>query len=184
MALAILGIAAAITVPSLGNLLGRRALDAAAAVLAGEIARVRQEALARGRHVGVAFERTPHGDRYGVYLDGGRPGIHAAEIATGTDRLLRGPVDLGATYQGIRLGIPGPERIPRVPPSRGVLVPGEDPVQFGGSEIISFSPRGESSSGAVYLTDRRGGLRAVIVYGRTGRIRTWRYVPEAHVWRQ
>jgi Tfp pilus assembly protein FimT len=179
-----MGLVTALAVPALGPILGRRSLDAAAAVLAGEMARARQEAVARSRHVGIAFERAPEGDRYAVYLDGGRSGISAMEIAAGTDALLRGPVDLSSSFSGVRLGIPGPSRIPKVPPSRGVLSPGDDPIQFGGSDIVSFSRTGESSSGAVYLTDRRGGLRAVVVYGRTGRIRVWVYVPEMQRWRQ
>lgn len=183
MALALLALISAVMLPSLADLLGRRSLDAAAAALGGEIARIRGEAIAKRRYVGIAFERSPHGDRYGVYLDGGRSGIHAAEIASGIDRLERAPMDLSDAFPGVRLGIPGPDPVPRVPPSRGVLMPGDDPIQFGGSDIISFSPSGEASSGALYLMDRRGGLRAVVVYGRTGRIRTWTYAPEIHGWR-
>jgi len=184
VALAILGLAVAMAAPALSHLLGRRSVDAAAAVLAGEIARVRQEAIARHRYVGIAFERSPDGDRYAVYLDGGRTGIHMAEIASGIDSLARGPFDLNAAFNGVRLGIPGPTPIPKVPPSSGTLRPGDDPVQFGGTDIVSFSPSGESSSGAVYLIDRRGELRAVVVYGRSGRIRVWSFVREMHLWRQ
>jgi Tfp pilus assembly protein FimT len=184
VALAILALALAITVPSLTSLLGRRSVDAAAAVLAGEIARVRQEAIARHRYVGIAFELSPEGDRYGVYIDGGLAGIHASEIASGVDRLTRGPMDFRAEFDGVRLGIPGPTATPKVPPSHGVLHPGDDPVQFGGTDIISFSPSGESSSGAVYLCDLKGDLRAVVVYGRSGRLRVWTYLADQHLWRQ
>jgi len=182
--LAILALAVAVALPALSSLLGRRSVDAAAAVLAGEVARVRQEAIARHRYVGLAFELSPEGDRYGVYLDGGHPGIHASEIATGVDPLTRGPIDFRAAFDGVRLAIPGPTAIPKVPPSHGVLHPGDDPVQFGGTDIISFAPSGESSSGAVYLCDRGGDLRAVVVYGRSGRIRVWTYLADQHLWRQ
>ena len=184
MTLALAALVMAAALPALGSLLGRRSLDAAAAALAGEIARARQEAITRGRHVGLAFEATPGGGRFAVYIDGGKPGIRGVEIASGLDRLVRGPIDLTASFEGVRLGIPGPGSVPRVPPARGVLQPGDDPVQFGNTDIVSFSPQGESTSGAVYLTDRRGGLRAVVVYGRTGRIRVWTFVPEVHRWRQ
>ena len=183
-ALALLGLIVAVTLPAMGGLLRKRSLAAAGATLAGEIARIRHEAIARRRHVGIAFERTPGADRYSVYVDGGRQGILAAEIASGLDQRVRGPVDIGASFAGIRLGIPGPGRIPKIPPGRGVLVPGSDPVQFGGTDIVSFSPQGESSSGAVYLMDRGGELRAVVVYGRTGRIREWAFNKNANVWRQ
>jgi len=184
VALAILAVAVAVALPSFSGLLGKRSVDAAAAVLAGEIARVRQEAITRHRYVGLAFELSPDGDRYGVYLDGGHIGIHASEIASGVDLLTRGPIDFRAAFEGVRLAIPGPTAIPRVPPSHGVLHPGDDPVQFGGTDIISFSPSGESSSGAVYLCDRKGDLRAVVVYGRSGRLRVWRYLTDQHLWRQ
>jgi Tfp pilus assembly protein FimT len=184
VALAILALALAVAIPSLATLLGRRSVDAAAAVLAGEIARARQEAITRHRNVGIAFELSPEGDRYGVYIDGGQAGIRASEIASGVDRLTRGPMDFRAAFDGVRLGIPGPTAIPKVPPSHGVLHPGDDPVQFGGTDIISFSPSGESSSGAVYLCDLKGDLRAVVVYGRSGRLRVWTYLADQHLWRQ
>ncbi len=184
MALAVVAIMATVFIPALGPLLRRRALDAAAASLAGELARARQEALARNRHVGIAFERTAEADRFAVYLDGGRKGIRSAEIASGADRLIRGPVDFSALHDGVRFGIPGPERIPSVPPGRGSLGPGGDPIRFGNTDIVSFSPIGGASTGSIFLTDRRGGLRAIILYGRTGRIRVWRWDREAHVWRQ
>lgn len=184
VALAIVAVMATIAFPAFGPLLRRRALDAAAAMLAGELARARQEAVARNRYVGIAFERTEESDRFAVYLDGGRRGIRSAEIASGADTLLRGPVDLAARHEGVRFGIPGPERIPSVPPSRGWLLPESDPIRFGSSDIVSFSPLGEASTGSLYLTDRRGGLRAVILYGRTGRLRVWRWDRKAHLWRQ
>lgn len=184
MALAVVGCIVAAAMPAFSSLLGRRSVDAAAAVLAGEIARARQEAIARHRYVGIAFERLPGSDRYGVYLDGGRAGIHASEIASGLDPILRGPIDFTAAFDGVRLRIPGPTAIPKVPPSSGVLHPGSDPVQFGGTDIISFSPSGESSSGAVYLAGPHDALRAVVVYGRSGRIRVWSYMADMHLWRQ
>ena len=98
VALAVVAVMATIFIPALGPLLRRRALDAAAATLAGEMARARQEALARNRYVGIAFERTAQADRFAVYLDGGRQGIRSAEIASGADRLIRGPVDFSARH--------------------------------------------------------------------------------------
>lgn len=184
MVLAFIGLMAALAIPALGPLLARRSLDAAAAVVAGEIARVRHEAVAKNRYVGLRFEAGPGGGTFAIYEDGGRKGIHAAEILSGADRLLRGPATLSSRFPGVRFGIPGPSPIPRIPPSRGRLMPGSDPIQFGSSDILSFSPIGEATSGTLYLTDRREGLRAVVVYGRTGRVRVWRYVPGSQVWRQ
>ncbi|HZE89328.1 MAG TPA: GspH/FimT family pseudopilin [Verrucomicrobiae bacterium] len=184
MALAVGAVLVAMAVPSLSGLLARRSVDAAAATIAGELARARQDAIARRRYVGVVFEMSPEGDRFAVYLDGGQTGIRTAEIASGVDELLRGPVDLRSGNDDVRLAIPGPGAIPKVPPSRGVLHAGDDPVQFGGSDIVSFSPTGESSSGAIYLTGRGSELRAVVVFGRSARLRVWSFDPVQHLWRQ
>ncbi|MBI3449809.1 MAG: GspH/FimT family pseudopilin [Acidobacteria bacterium] len=184
MALAIAALLVAIAIPSLSGFVGKRSVDAAAATISGELARARQEAIARHRYVGVAFETAPAGDRFAVYLDGGQTGIRSAEIASGVDALLRGPIDLRAGNDDVRLAIPGPGAIPKVPPSHGVLQAGDDPVQFGGSDIVSFSPTGESSSGAIYLTGRASELRAVVVFGRSGRLRVWSFDRIQHLWRQ
>jgi hypothetical protein len=178
-----LALVAGLALPALGNLLSRRSLDASVARLAGEIARIRQDAITMRRQVGMVFTRSTEGDLYTVYVDGGRRGIRTAEIASGLDLPLRGPFAIDTALDGVRLGIPGPVPIPRIPPARGLLLPGTDPVRFGRADIISFSPIGESSSGTLYLTDRRGELRALVVYGRSGRIRVWTYSPQLH-WRR
>jgi len=65
-----------------------------------------------------------------------------------------------------------------------VLHAGDDPVQFGGSDIVSFSPTGESSSGAIYLNrpgERAPGRRGVRALGP---LRVWSFDPVQHLWRQ
>lgn len=184
MALALVGLMAGLALPALRSLLERRALDGAATAMAGAVARTRHEAIARGTYAGLVFQRDALGDRWSIHVDGGKPGISSVEIQSGIDRRIHGPVPFGGTHMGgVRLGIPLAPAIPAVPPSKGVLPAGGDPVRFGSGDIVSFSPIGESSSGSLYLTDGKGGLRAIVVYGRSGRIRVWSWSDKSH-WRR
>ena len=71
--------------------------------------------------------------------------------------------------------------IPEVPPAHGVLAPQSDPVRFGASDTITFTPGGTSSTGTLYISDGRESVQAVVLYGRTGRIRIWRF--DRALWR-
>jgi hypothetical protein len=65
--------------------------------------------------------------------------------------------------------------IPQIPPKKGFLNP-VDPVQFGKSNIISFSPNGDSSSGTLYLSCRsQQQMFAIVLYGATSRLRLWKF---------
>ncbi|HXH27684.1 MAG TPA: hypothetical protein VNL37_01495, partial [Candidatus Polarisedimenticolia bacterium] len=87
---------------------------------------------------------------------------------------LEGPRDLRSRFEGIDFGLLD-TAIPEVPPATGVLAPASDPVRFGRSDIVSFTPIGTASSGTFYVSDGRATVCAVVLYGRTGRIRTWRF---------
>jgi hypothetical protein len=61
-------------------------------------------------------------------------------------------------------------------------LPGDDPIRFGRSDLVSFSPRGTSSSGTLYVSDGRLAAAAIVLYGGTGRIRIWVYDRERGAW--
>ena len=83
----------------------------------------------------------------------------------------------------MRLGFPAGQTIPSIPPQTGVL--GEvDPIRFGNSNLISFSPKGRSSSGTLFITDDRHRLYGVRLYGASTRIRVWRWDDREMRWRQ
>ena len=180
-ALTIASLGIGVTVPSVSTMLKTRKLSMAARDLALELQRVRMEAVANGSYVGIQFDRSGGEDRWRLYRDGGVRGIHAAEIQSGDDPPMGGPVVLASRYPGVRLGI-ARSGAPRIPPSTGMLAPTDDPVAFSGSDIFSASPTGESSTGTLYLTDGTD-MRGVMVYGPTGRIRIWRYDESAGQWR-
>jgi hypothetical protein len=112
---------------------------------------------------------------HSLYRDGNGNGILTAEILSGKDPLVRGPEGPETLHEGIHFGLPD-SPIPQVPPGTGPISNPADPIKFGASDIISFSPTGSISSGTLFLTDGRRVL-AVVVYGPTGRIRTMRFDP-------
>ena len=180
-ALTIAALGIGVSGPSMSTMFKSWKLTCAARDLATELQRTRMEAVARGASAGIQFETSPGGDRWRLYLDGGSRGIHAAEIATGIDTPASPFFDLASRYPGVRFGI-ARSGAPRIPPASGSLAPGDDPIALGGTDIFSSSPTGESSSGTLYLTDG-GAMRAVMVFGATGRIRIWSYDGRTGQWR-
>ena len=143
--------------------------------------RARGEALAQGASVGIQFHQAAAGDGWRLYRDGGSRGIHAAEIAAGMDAPMGEAMLLRHVAPGVRFGVlPGPP-VPRIPPASGWIAASQDPVAFGASDIYSASPRGETSTGTIYLTDGFG-MRALVAYGPTGRLRFWRYDSHRGTW--
>jgi hypothetical protein len=65
--------------------------------------------------------------------------------------------------------------VPEIPPKKGWLDP-VDPVKFGSSNIISFSPDGQSSSGTLYLAcHSQQRMYAIVLYGPTAKLTLWKY---------
>jgi len=180
LALAVIGLALTAAAPALAQALARARVGAAAREMAGEMARLRARAIASGRRVGLRFVRAE--GRYGwtVYEDGDGDGVHADDIARGRDGRIDGPRDLASRYEGVDFGLLD-LALPDVPPGTGVLAPGSDPIRFGRSGIVTFTPLGTSSSGTLFVSDGRRMVVAVVVYGSTGRIRVWRF--ERASWR-
>jgi prepilin-type N-terminal cleavage/methylation domain-containing protein len=173
--LAVLGILVALSVPLLADTVARERLHAAGWETAVLLRGLRQRAVSE--QVGYGLRFVPSGGiwRYSLYRDGNGNGILTADILAGKDPLLGGPVGPESLHEGIRFGLPE-SPVPEVPPGTGPIPNPADPVKFGGSDIISFSPSGSISSGTLFLTDGRRAL-AIVVYGPTGKIRTMRFDP-------
>ncbi len=133
--------------------------------------RLAYSAAVRGNvYTAIRFRRDGGQVCYAVYRDGDRDGVRSDDIARGRDPLLAGPFVLG-TGRTVRVGIlPG---IPAIPPESGKL--SGDPIRFGRSDIISFSPLGTATPGTFYL-EGDGAQAAVRVTGGTARVRImiWR----------
>jgi Tfp pilus assembly protein FimT len=180
LAIVVLGLLISVSVPTLSSALSRYRVVAATRRLASEFARLRSEAIASRRKVAMRLTTVSGRYEYSLYADGDGDGIRTSDIVAGRDPRLAEASDLHSRYQGVDFGfldVP----IPEIPPRRGVLLPDSDPVRFGRSDIITFTPRGTSSSGTLYVSDGTKRVMAVVLYGGTGRIRIWRF--DRHAWR-
>lgn len=129
-------------------------------------------AVSSSEYTAIRFERRDDGSVwYAVYRDGDDDGVRTADILAGDDTLVSGPFPLSGGAPGVWVGInPG---IPALPPERGLL--SGDPVRFGVSDILSFSPLGTATPGTFYLAGDAG-QAAVRVTGGSARVRlmVWR----------
>ena len=145
------------------------------------MSRLRSEAIASGRNVAMRLSWSPGRYAYAFYADGDGDGVRSDDINTGRDPLIGASRDLASRYEGIDFGLLDVS-IPEVPPGTTSLLPGADPVRFGRSDIITFTPHGTSSSGTLYVSDGHATVAAVVVYGGTGRLRLWRFDRDRWLW--
>jgi len=142
-------------------------LVGAAAIFKGEFRRARSISIRSGRQTALRFETRPDGVYLGIFSDGDYDGVLSRDIARGVDPLVSEPrrlTDNAEVRVGIEPGVEAP------PPDRGLLDP-EDPIRFGRSDMVSFSPLGTATPGTLYLTGH--GLQvAVRVTGSDARVRT------------
>lgn len=171
--LAILGILLVFTVPLLAETVARERLLAASLESAVQFRALRQRAVSEGCSLGLRFVASGSSWSYTLYRDGNGNGIRSVDILSGTDRRVEGPDDPATRFEGIRIGLPDAP-IPQIPPGAGIIPAPGDPVKFGNTDLISFSPSGSVSGGTLYLTDGTR-VAAVVVYGPTGRIRLHHY---------
>lgn len=143
----------------------------AAEVFNQEFRRARSIAAATGRQTAIRFESAAEGAFVSVYQDGNSNGVLADDIRRGTDKRVAGPRRLDSGAGTVRIAIhPG---TPAPPPESGLLDT-RDPIRFGRSEMLSFTPLGGATPGTFYLAGE-GVQAAVRVTGRTSRIRVLIY---------
>jgi prepilin-type N-terminal cleavage/methylation domain-containing protein len=83
----------------------------------GEFRRARSIAIRRNTHTAIRFENRDGVDYYSTYVDGNRNGVLSADIASGVDKRISGPLRLDGKAPGVRVGInPG---VPAPPPETG-----------------------------------------------------------------
>lgn len=167
--------------PALFASLSRGRVTAAARELAQDMARLRSEAIVSRRDVAMRLTWSSGRYVYAFYADGDGDGVRSDDIAAGRDPLLGATRDLASRYDGVDFGLLEVS-IPEVPPGPGTLSSASDPVRFGRSDIITFTPRGTSSSGTLYVSDGTTTVAAVVLFGGTGRIRIWRFDRDRWLW--
>lgn len=170
---AIIGMTVGVATPAFNSLRRRSAVRAATGEIRAVFHGARMRAITTGHNSGIRFKQSGNEWLYAEYSDGDGDGLRTEDIAAGIDRPLFPPrpllvLDHGAATIGVlSKTIPDPDG--------DKLTPTSSPVQFGRSQICSFSPIGESTSGTIYLTDGLGGIYAVRVYGASAKIRTLRF---------
>jgi type II secretory pathway pseudopilin PulG len=163
--MALVAVTIGMTVPLTARSIDASRARQAAGFLAGEFRRARQQAVSRNTSVGVVFDITNARWTFRLCVDGNGNGIRRADIARDTDLCIEGPYDLTATFPGVTIAVDA------ALPSPDGGVGKSDPVQFGNSNLASFSSSGTSTSGTVFVRSGGGEQYAVRVAGATGRIR-------------
>jgi len=173
--LAIVAMAVAVALPAAAMLRDGGRAAAGARAMATILSAQRWKSVAGHRVRGLQFRKVGNAWSWREVADGNGNGLRSAEIARGVDRVLSDDVFLENEVPDVRLGFPPGGPYPEAPPGIDTVSAADDPVRFGRSTLVSFSPVGSASSGTLYLTDGRGELYAVVLFGPTARLRVWRY---------
>jgi type II secretory pathway pseudopilin PulG len=164
---AILVVFGTLSVPHIRAYSAEVHLLGAGQVFRGEFRKARSMAATRGVYTALRFERQGAGWNLSTYADGNRNGVLSSDIAAGVDRRIAGPRQLTTGAGDVRVAInPG---TPAIPPEQGKLDPA-DPIKFGQSNMLSFSPLGTATPGTFYLAGDHA-QAAVRVTPGTARVR-------------
>jgi Tfp pilus assembly protein FimT len=159
VAVTLVGLIAAATVPPVASALERSRALAAARFLQSRMMLARAQAVSRGAVVALRLTGPPGSATLVTVLDGNRNGVLHTDLAAGVDQPIGTPVNLADLFHGIAVS----------------------PVNSGGT-ILSFSPLGTSSSATVTIDGGDGARFAVRLLGTTGRARVLRYDWVAGSW--
>jgi len=168
----------AMAIPAVDRLVDHWRARGAASFMASRVALTRMQAVRRNANVGLRFE--PVSGTYAMrsYADGNRNGLKTAEIRSGVDPALGVADRLDEMFPGVTLGfIDGAKLIDGTP-----VATGDDPVRFGTTKTVIFSPFGTASSGTVYVRGRGPWQYAVVVLGATGRSRVLQFDTRTGTW--
>lgn len=181
---AVAGLVIAMAVPHVAALRDSDRGGAAARRMAALFRDARWDSVAERRIAGFRFDRDARGWFWQRVVDGDGDGLRTGDIDRGVD--VRNPERgrIEDRVAGAWLGFPSPGPYPKIPPSRGNLADTVDPIQFGRSDLVSFTPLGRSSSGTVYVTDRAGNLYGVVLFGPSTRVRIWRWDRGERRWKR
>jgi Tfp pilus assembly protein FimT len=159
----------AVAIPQTLSTIERARGFAAARYLASRMALARAQAVSRSTTIALRFVASPTGVSIAAIQDGNDNGVRARDIDLQIDRVIDAPVMLSHLFPGVEFGL-----TPQTP--------GSDPIQLGGSNLLSFTPHGTASSGSLYILGRDGTQWVVRVLGATGRTRVLRYAPASGEW--
>jgi type II secretory pathway pseudopilin PulG len=180
--LAIVAMAVAVTLPAAAMLRDAGRAAAGARTMATLLSAQRWKSVSQHHVRGFQFRKIGARWSWREVADGNGNGLRTVEIARGVDRVLSVDETIEHLVEHASLGFPPTGTFPEAPPGTQTLRAGDNPVRFGNSTLVSFSPTGAASSGTLYVTDGHQGLYAVVLFGPSSRLRVWRWVPEARRW--
>jgi hypothetical protein len=132
------------------------------------MATVRTQAVNRSMTMAMRFERGAGGVTIAVYADGNSNGVRLRDIEAGIDRLVERPVRLEDLFPGVLISVPSSFDA--------------SAIELGGSELLSFTPDGTSSSGTIHVLGRDGSQFGIRILGVTARIRLLRFEAATGQW--
>jgi prepilin-type N-terminal cleavage/methylation domain-containing protein len=138
----------------------------------------RMASVARLTNVAVRFTRSGSSYVFAVYEDGNENGVLTRDIQLGIDRQVQPPERLPDNFVGVDFGVL--PNLPSVDPSGSP--PGSDPIRLGSSDMVSFTALGTSTSGTLYVRNRRHGQYAVRIFGETGKTRLLKFDARRGLW--
>ena len=141
----------------------------AARYVASRVMLARALAVQRSAAVALRFESDSRGFRFATFQDGNHNGVRSIDIDVNIDRQIEAPVRLPDQFPGVDFGL-------NVDGQSG------NPIQLGGTTLLTFTPAGTATSGSLYLRGHNGVQYAVRVLGATGRTRMQRYDERQHAW--
>ena len=177
--IAVMGLVAAATVPRLGAAVDWGNTRGAAFYVSSRFALARTLAAHHNANVAFRFEPEDQAIRVGTIADTNGNGVRSSEIERGVDVPILPDDRLDRLFSGVSYGfIPGATLIDGTR-----AAPGDDPIRFGRSNLLTFSPSGTATSGTVYIRGRGDEWQyAVTVLGATGRTRISRFDVRTGQW--
>jgi prepilin-type N-terminal cleavage/methylation domain-containing protein len=180
VALALIGLLAAASLPALSNLVRKTVMDAATTDVALVFTLARDHAIRSGRMTGVKWFSKGGDVVLTVYEDENGNGVLTADIKAGIDRLVAGPFWMRGKYPHVTFSF-----LPNfkgLDPSGNPIGDLNDPIRFGRSDICSFAPDANASPGSVYLADGVERQSVVRVSPANGRIQVFDWQPGKKKW--
>jgi type II secretory pathway pseudopilin PulG len=178
--LAMLALLATVTSSAMTTVLRRTDLRAATGHVRDILETANADGQSKGAYRAVRFFTAGDEWFYAVYEDGNGNGVHTDDINRGIDRRIEGPRRLLAPGTLARVGFP-PTGIAD-PDTNRPIPPGTRGIQFGQSNLCSFSDYGSCTPGTIYLTDGASAGAMVRCSGANGRIRVQYYGLTGSAW--
>jgi prepilin-type N-terminal cleavage/methylation domain-containing protein len=179
--LSLIAIIVTAAMPSLFEAYRSACLGALSRRLAGVLFTSRAQAVLRQQSLALVFEREGDGWRCFLAEDGDGDGVRRSDLESGRDLAVGEILNLAAG--AAHLGILG-EGVPD--PSGHGHLSGDlsDPIRAGSGDIITFTAHGTATPCSLYLTDGRGEMRVIRVYGGTSKIHLLRWKVGWPDWRR